>query len=136
LWSSSLSQWLPWQSLSSEKCGKEVPTFWINLPCSIFRVEGESAGSSEILTPIYQTKWCQIQEYNNLRFRHFLLGSFCTSNNWQKTRLMLYYLNCSIFGKYKCIIKLYTFVSISERLIQDCISHFILRKKTCCSDGE
>jgi hypothetical protein len=104
--------------------------------CSVFRVEGESAGSSEMLIPIHQTKWCQIQEYNNLKFRHFLLGSLCTSNNWPKNRLRLYYLNCFIFGKYKCIIKLYTFVSISETMVQDCISHFILREKTYWSDGE
>ena len=86
----------------------------LNKPaCSIFRVEGESAGSSDILTTIYQTKWCQIQECNNLKFRHFLLWSPFTSNNWLKTRLRLYYLNCFNFLENISVLSNYTRLSLS-----------------------
>jgi hypothetical protein len=40
---------------------------------SIFRIEGDSAGSSEILANTYQTKLCQIQENNNLKFILFVV---------------------------------------------------------------
>lgn len=46
--------------------GKWVPTFWKNIPASIFTLKVKTVCFSEMLITIYQTTWCHYSEDHSM----------------------------------------------------------------------